>query len=201
MTRPVASRTCRTPMPRSTTGSFELRSTRGARTSTNAGACAVTVEDHHLNGRLAPANAQWTSTLFTNKKTTAHVDNTDRNPPIAMTQFRAGRQQDQISLANGARQQNWASFGNGTRKQLPYPTDRVIVLDKSSGRCAACGAALRPQDVDLFRMLAWAAGRSVLPRRCSRSVPRGKYLHSQRPRALRKRQTRYDIAHILDANL
>lgn len=133
MTRPVASRTCRTPMPRSTTGSFELRSTRGARTSTNAGACAVTV-DHHLNGRLAAANAQWASTLFTNKKTTAHVDNTDRNPPIAMTQFRAGRQQDQISFANGARQQDWASFGNDTRKQLPYPTDRVIVLDKSSGQ-------------------------------------------------------------------
>ena len=43
-------------------------------------------------------------------------------------------QQDQISFANGARQQDWASFGNDTRKQLPYPTDRVIVLDKRSGQ-------------------------------------------------------------------
>jgi hypothetical protein len=43
-------------MLRSNTESLEFLSTRGERTSTNAGACAVTV-DHHLNGRLAAANA------------------------------------------------------------------------------------------------------------------------------------------------
>jgi hypothetical protein len=47
-------------------------------------------------------------------------------------------QQDQISFATGAQLQDRASFGNDTRKQLPYPTDRVIVLDKRSGQLWAC---------------------------------------------------------------
>ncbi|HET7383309.1 MAG TPA: hypothetical protein VFJ59_12095 [Pseudolabrys sp.] len=43
-------------------------------------------------------------------------------------------QQDQISFATGTQLLDRASFRNDTRKQLSYPTDRVIVLDKRSGQ-------------------------------------------------------------------